>query len=299
MKLFIISQKGILQISSPFIKKRNLVSAASFLLILTSSLLVSCNTKHETATSDESDINATVEVRTEQEDIRIETAKNIIQEAVSKSGLSGFNSAAVSFRFRDKEYRYQRNAGKFRYERWWQDTVSGQQIRDILTNTGLTRFIDGQEVDLPDKKRRAYGNSVNSVIYFAFMPWVLTDPAVIPVYEGQENIKGEVLDRVRVGFEEENGGSDNKDEFLYWFSAETRQLKYLAYSHPGGAMPRFRVANNERTVDGITVRDYHNYTTADKSARTIDKLSQDYQEGKLMLLSEINLEEVQVVSIID
>ena len=150
-----------------------------------------------------------------------------------------------------------------------------------------------------NKKRKAYGNSVNSVIYFAFMPWVLTDPAVIPVYEGQENIKGEVLDRVRVGFEEENGGSDNKDEFLYWFSAETRQLKYLAYSHPGGAMPRFRVAKNERTVDGITVRDYHNYTTADKSARTIDKLSQDYQEGKLMLLSEINLEEVQVVPIID
>lgn len=268
-------------------------------LLVAGALLTTCNTDRAADDSSGLATNPKMVNPNSTQSAHIVRAKTIIDEAVANAGLSGFNSAAVSFRFRDKEYRYQRNAGKFRYERWWQDTVSGQQIRDILTNTGLTRFIDGQEVDLPDKKRRAYGNSVNSVIYFAFMPWVLTDPAVIPVYEGQENIKGEVLDRVRVGFEEENGGSDNKDEFLYWFSAETRQLKYLAYSHPGGAMPRFRVANNERTVDGITVRDYHNYTTVDKSARTIDKLSQDYQEGKLMLLSEINLEEVQVVPIID
>ena len=268
-------------------------------LLFAGALLTTCNTDRAADDSSGLATNPKMVNPNSTQSAHIVRAKTIIDEAVANAGLSGFNSAAVSFRFRDKEYRYQRNAGKFRYERWWQDTVSGQQIRDILTNTGLTRFIDGQEVDLPDKKRRAYGNSVNSVIYFAFMPWVLTDPAVIPVYEGQENIKGEVLDRVRVGFEEENGGSDNKDEFLYWFSAETRQLKYLAYSHPGGAMPRFRVANNERTVDGITVRDYHNYTTVDKSARTIDKLSQDYQEGKLMLLSEINLEEVQVVPIID
>ena len=268
-------------------------------LLFAGVLLTTCNTDRAADDSSGLATNPEMVSPNSTQSAQIARAKTIIDEAVANAGLSGFNSAAVNFRFRDKEYRYQRNAGKFRYERWWQDTVSGQQIRDILTNTGLTRFIDGQEVDLPDKKRRAYGNSVNSVIYFAFMPWVLTDPAVIPVYEGQENIKGEVLDRVRVGFEEENGGSDNKDEFLYWFSAETRQLKYLAYSHPGGAMPRFRVANNERTVDGITVRDYHNYTTVDKSARTIDKLSQDYQEGKLMLLSEINLEEVQVVPIID
>ena len=268
-------------------------------LLFAGALLTTCNTDRAADDSSGLATNPEMVSPNSTQSAQIARAKTIIDEAVANAGLSGFNSAAVNFRFRDKEYRYQRNAGKFRYERWWQDTVSGQQIRDILTNTGLTRFIDGQEVDLPDKKRRAYGNSVNSVIYFAFMPWVLTDPAVIPVYEGQENIKGEVLDRVRVGFEEENGGSDNKDEFLYWFSAETRQLKYLAYSHPGGAMPRFRVANNERTVDGITVRDYHNYTTVDKSARTIDKLSQDYQEGKLMLLSEINLEEVQVVPIID
>lgn len=268
-------------------------------LLFAGVLLTTCNTDRAADDSSGLATNPEMVSPNSTQSAQIARAKTIIDEAVANAGLSGFNSAAVNFRFRDKEYRYQRNAGKFRYERWWQDTVSGQQIRDILTNTGLTRFIDGQEVDLPDKKRRAYGNSVNSVIYFAFMPWVLTDPAVIPVYEGQENIKGEVLDRVRVGFEEENGGSDNKDEFLYWFSAETRQLKYLAYSHPGGAMPRFRVANNERTVDGITVRDYHNYTTVDKSARTIDKLSQDYQEGKLMLLSEINLEEVQVVPIVD
>lgn len=268
-------------------------------LLFAGVLLTNCNTDRAIDDSSGLETNTKMVSPDSTQSAHISRAKTIIDEAVANAGLSGFNSAAVSFRFRDKEYRYQRNAGKFKYERWWQDTVSGQRIRDILTNTGLTRLIDGQEVDLPDKKRKAYSNSVNSVIYFAFMPWVLTDPAVIPVYEGQEDIKGEVLDRVRVGFEEENGGSDNKDEFLYWFSPETRQLKYLAYSHPGGAMPRFRVANNERTVDGITVRDYHNYTTADKSARTIDKLSQDYQEGKLMLLSEINLEEVRVVQVTD
>ncbi|TXB62316.1 DUF6503 family protein [Phaeodactylibacter luteus] len=264
-------------------------------LLFAGVLLTTCNTDNATDGSPGPVADPEIVSHDSTHSANIARAKTIIDQAVSKAGLSGFNSTAVSFRFRDKEYRYQRNAGKFRYERWWQDTVSGERIRDILTNTGLTRLINDEEVDLPDKKRKAYSNSVNSVIYFAFMPWALTDPAVIPVYEGRENIKGEVLDRVRVGFEEENGGSDNKDEFLYWFSPENRQLKYLAYSHPGGAMPRFRVAYNERTVDGFTVRDYHNFTTADKSARTIDKLSQDYQEGKLVLLSEINLEGVQIV----
>lgn len=280
--------------------KRFSLSACIIYAIIILGTLNSCSSDQASSRTEQAqEEQKSTEDSTPIESAAISSAKTIIDESVTAAGLSGFNSAAVHFRFRDKEYRYQRNAGKFRYERWWQDTTTSQQIRDILTNTGLTRLIDDEEVDLPDKKRKAYSNSVNSVIYFAFMPWVLKDPAVIPVYEGQENINGEVLDRVRVGFEKENGGNDNKDEFLYWFTPETRQLKYLAYSHPGGAMPRFRVAYNERTIDGITVRDYHNYTTADKSARTIDKLSQDYEEGKLVLLSEINLEEVRVVPIID
>lgn len=38
-------------------------------------------------------------------------ARMIIQEAIAASGLEGMNEAAFSFRFRDKEYRYQRTQG--------------------------------------------------------------------------------------------------------------------------------------------------------------------------------------------
>lgn len=220
-------------------------------------------------------------------------ARAIIEEAIIVAGLEEMDEAAFAFRFRDKEYRYQQTDGIYTYERWWTDSTTNEVTRDVLDNDGLVRYIDGKVADITEKKRKAYSNSVNSVIYFAFLPWVLNDHAVIPTYLGRDTIKGEVLDQIDIAFTTDNGGEDADDEYMYWFTPDTRQLKYLAYSHPGGKAPRFREAYNERQVDGIVVRDYYNWNTPGNKARSIKALPAGFEAGELNLLSEINLEEVR------
>lgn len=220
-------------------------------------------------------------------------ARAIIEEAIVVAGLEEMDEAAFAFRFRDKEYRYQQTNGTYTYERWWTDSTTNEVTRDVLDNDRLVRYIDGKVADITEKKRKAYSNSVNSVIYFAFMPWVLSDPAVIPTYLGRDTIKGEVLDQIEIAFTTDNGGEDADDEYMFWFTPDTRQLKYLAYSHPGGKAPRLREANNEREVGGITVRDYHNWNTPGNKARSIKELPAGFDAGELNLLSEINLEDVR------
>lgn len=237
----------------------------------------------------------TVEVAatTEPESEATLAARKIIEEAIAAAGLTGMDEAAFTFRFRDKMYRYQRTAGTYVYERWWTDTTTNVVIRDVLDNAGFVRYTDGEVTKLTTKKRNDYSSSVNSVVYFAFLPWVLRDPAVMPTYLGRDTIKGEALDQIEVRFKKENGGKDADDEFRYWFTPETRQLKYLAYVYPGGKEPRLREANNERRVEGIVVRDYDNYRTPNNTPRPVGELAGAFNRGELELLSEIDLEEVR------
>ncbi len=169
----------------------------------------------------------------------------------------------------------------------------------MLDNDTLIRYTAGKPTPLETKKTKAYSNSVNSVIYFAFMPWALLDPAVRPTYLGEDLIDGKRYDRIAIDFAVEGGGEDHSDDFLYWFDSEDRSLDYFAYAHPGGLMPRFRVATNVRAVGGVRVQDYDNFAYPEGGARNIDSLLDDYRRGALILLSEIDLEEVEVRAVED
>jgi hypothetical protein len=224
-------------------------------------------------------------------------AATIIRRSIEAAKLTGLDSAAFTFRFRDKEYGYQKANGQFQYERWWTDSVSGDQIRDVLTNEGLQRFTNGAATTLTPKDSAAYANSVNSVIYFAFLPYPLRDPAARLAYLGREVIKGDTLEKIGVTFAAEGGGQDYEDQFRYWFDPTTHQLKYLAYTEAGNKEPRFRQAFNEREAAGIIVRDYHNFHIPKNPPTPVDELAPRFNEGKLKLLSEIITEDYREVSI--
>lgn len=214
------------------------------------------------------------------------TAKNLINKAIEKNGLQDFDSIAVAFSFRDKWYRYQRLNGEFNYERWWVDSLNGQRIRDVLGNDGLVRYVDGNEVELEAKKRDAYSNSVNSVIYFAFMPWALADPSVDARLTGIDTILGDPLLHLTINFKTQDE-HDHSDDYEYWFSLEDYDIKYLAYAHPSGRAPRFREAYNSRWIEGFRVRDYRNYTTANKEDLHVELLAAHFNSQNLKLLSII------------
>jgi hypothetical protein len=220
-------------------------------------------------------------------------AQSVVDSAIVRAGGDILDRAQVSFRFRVRDYVYRKENGRYTYTRIYEDTT-GTVTKDVLTNDGLTRMINGDTVKLDSMWTSRYSNSVNSVIYFAFLPYRLNDEAVIKTYSGIVPIKGKDYHEILVQFREEGGGKDHDDNFLYWFDTETFALDYLAYAYitDGGGV-RFREAYNRRKIDGISVQDYINYKPVSDSFVLAD-MRQAFEAGLLVELSRIELENVEV-----
>lgn len=182
----------------------------------------------------------------------------IINAAVAQQGGALLDHHDIQFDFRGRTYKSIRNEGLFRYERIFTDSTG--LVRDVLTNDSFTRFVDGEAVELTDERKRAFSNSVNSVIYFALQPYFLQDPAVIAEYIDTVRIHGEPYDKIKISFQKEGGGKDFEDEFLYWFHQKNQTMDFLAYNYlTDGGGSRFRAAFNKREIGGIRFADYINY----------------------------------------
>lgn len=224
----------------------------------------------------------------------ISKAQQVVDQAIASHGDTAYENATMQFIFRDRLYKRQRSGGTYQYERIFSNPEdSSQTIRDILSNTNFSREVNGSAVAIPDTMAAKYSNSVNSVIYFALLPYRLNDPAVIKEYLGESTIKGTPYDKIQITFQEEGGGKDFDDTFIYWFHKETHQLDYLAYNYAtDGGGTRFREAINSRMVQGIRFQDYINY----KMDKTLPLEIADslFEVGELEELSQIILESIEV-----
>ncbi len=126
-------------------------------------------------------------------------------------------------------------------------------------------------------------------IYLGLLPFRLRDPAVTARYLGEETLDGEPYHRVEVTFEQEGGGRDWQDRYLYWFHTEGGTLDYFAYRYTmGEGGTRFRRAVNRRTVDGILVQDYENLVAP--GLEDIAEYGRASEEGRLEWVSDVVLE---------
>ncbi len=242
--------------------------------------LVSCMQQESSGTSGE---NEPAPILTE--------AQKHLAAAREAHGSERLHQSNLEFDFRNYHYKMIRDGGMYQYERMFTDT-SGQQIHDILTNDDFKRTIDGQQVTLSEKDKSAYSNSVNSVIYFATLPYSLDDPAVQSSYLGEVEIHDTTYHKVKVTFREEGGGKDHEDEYIYWIRQGDHVIDYLAYNYRvNGGGARFRVAYNERTIDGVRFVDYKNLkpVPATLEVEAFDSL---YQEGQLEQVSVIETSNV-------
>jgi hypothetical protein len=165
---------------------------------------------------------------------------------------------AASFDFRDASYTFSHEKNAFRYTKTIQND-SVDQV-DILTENAFWRIVDGDTLDLPQDKADAYAESLNSVIYFVCLPQKLKDPATILTDEGEMEVHGVTYRMLHVAFEEEGGGTDFEDEFMYWINKETNLMDYFAYRyHTNGGGVRFRSVSNRWNIDGMIFQDYINY----------------------------------------
>lgn len=219
------------------------------------------------------------------------TADKIIDQALEASGSDIIDNARISFKFRKYYFDALRKKGEFQLKRCTdpqcQDTV------DILKNTGFERQIAHKTVALPDSMVQKYTGSVNSVHYFAILPYGLDNKMVNKERAGESTIKGKSYYRVHVSFEATDDGA-HQDQYMYWINKETFMVDYLAYNfdvNDGGT--RFREAYNVRTIAGARIVDYRNYKPKEKFPKLTD-LDSLFINGQLDLLSIIELEDVKV-----
>lgn len=209
-------------------------------------------------------------------------------------GGKGYNNLHLRFNFRDKQYLVQRNEGIFQYERRFE--LEQDSIRDVLDNSGFTRYVNGKMVMVKKEKAEAYHEALNSVVYFALLPYGLNDPAVNKRYIGHIQIHDVVYDKIEVSFDQKGGGKDFEDVFVYWVNRKTNTMDFLAYQfHVNGGGMRFRSAYNSREVNKIRFQDYVNYKPK-ANALAVHQLDSLYIKGELHELSRIELKNIAVTT---
>ena len=137
---------------------------------------------------------------------------------------------------------------------------------------------------LPDSLMHRYANSVNSVIYFAQLPFSLDGKAVYKKLIGEKSINGVGYYKVEVTFDINGGGEDYDDVFVYWINKQSFLVDYLAYSYCEEECGyRFRESVNRRTINGLIVQDYNNYKETYKDP-VLSEMDEFFELGKFCLL---------------
>lgn len=217
---------------------------------------------------------------------------SIIEKAIAVHGGDELKEVKLSFDFRDIHYVINHQDGRFQYERIFSD--SNRNIHDILTNDGFIRIVDADTAEVSTEFQKKYSNSINSVAYFALLPYGLDGGPVNRSLLGTTTIKGLPYYEILVTFDEEGGGEDFEDIFVYWINQQSYTMDYLAYAyHTEGGGTRFRESINPREIGEIRFQDYVNY---DYKGDTSDLHTYEtlFAENKLEELSRINLENIKV-----
>ncbi len=220
-------------------------------------------------------------------------AQSIVDKSIEISGGKKTNNSIIDFNFRKKHYKAIRSKGTYQLAREFKDSLN--VIKDILSNEGFKRYINSELVKVTDSMIPRYSASVNSVHYFSVLPYGLNDAAVNKQYLDKVKLKGKYYYKIKITFNQEGGGEDFDDVFIYWIDTESFKTAYIAYSYAesDGLGFRFREAYNERYVNGIRFVDYNNYKPKEASA-TLEKLDELFENDKLQLLSKIELENISV-----
>ena len=108
----------------------------------------------------------------------------IVDRSIEAHGSATLNKAIIEFDHRGKHFKATRNDGLFSYERTYTDSTGS--VREVLNNDEVFKEINGNRVELTEKKRYSVQETLNSVLYFGFLPFFLNDPAVQKKIPGRD-----------------------------------------------------------------------------------------------------------------
>ena len=218
--------------------------------------------------------------------------QEIVNQSILQSGGERYENSLIQFNFRDRKYTVKQDKGGTEMTRTtYEDSI---EVIDQVKNGKFQRLINKKLVEVIDSMAIKYVESINSVIYFALLPYRLNDAAVNKDYLGLKSINNMKYHKVKVTFEEEGGGIDFQDVYVYWINMESNKVDYLAYSFKvDGGGYRFRAAYNERYIGGIRFVDYINYKPK-VAPKSLEKLDDFFINGELKELSKIELRNISV-----
>lgn len=220
------------------------------------------------------------------------TAESVLQNCLQAHGYQNFLNSQIDFDFRGKHYTLMRNGGDFRYIRRFRDSTG--VVTDILDNSGFQRLLSGEAHSLEQQEEKRLKNSLNSVAYFALLPFPLKDPAVNIRLLGETNIANERFFELEVTFREEGGGDDFEDRFVYWIRKKDYILTHFAYRfHVNGGGTRFRKAVYSRIENGVLLSDYRNYRSKTEMADIAD-YEEAFADSQVKHVSDIKLENLVI-----
>ncbi len=221
--------------------------------------------------------------------------QSIIDKAIATAGGEKYLHSTIEFDFRGRHYIGSREVGKFSYERIFKNEKdSTQTIHDVVSNDGFKRFINDTLTTVLDSMAVKYTSSVNSVLYFALLPYGLNDASVNKKFLGETTIDNKTYYKIEITFSQEGGGEDHDDRFIYWINTADYTIGFLAYSYAedDGIGYRLRKAYNSRKINGILFSDYINYAPNGKIQ--LEDLEDLYKKNELKELSRIENTNIQV-----
>ncbi len=221
--------------------------------------------------------------------------QSIIDKAIATAGGEKYLQSSIEFDFRGRHYVAYRDGGKFSYERIFKNEKdSTQTIHDIVSNDGFKRLINDSLTTVPDSMAVKYTSSVNSVLYFALLPYGLNDASVNKKFLGETTIDNKPYCKIEITFSADGGGEDHEDQFIYWINTSDYTIGFLAYSYAedDGIGYRLRKAYNSSKVNGILFSDYINYAPNGKIQ--LEDMEELYKKNELKELSKIENTNIQV-----
>lgn len=222
-------------------------------------------------------------------------ADSVINNAILAHGGENFNPSHIQFDFRDKHFDITYAGGEYSFTRIYSND-EGVAVSETLNNEGITALHNNNQLQLLTREaQKIVREQINSVVYFALVPYRLNDEAVQKKHLGETIVRDEKYNQIEVTFSAENGGPDFEDRYVYWIHQTHHTVDYLAYDyHTNETGTRFREAVNVRTVNGIRFADYINYKSDLKVGDPIETYGALLENNAVTQVSEINLENIAV-----
>lgn len=219
--------------------------------------------------------------------------QKIVDKSIAYYRMDKLKNASLEFTFRNTKFKVIQNEDQFRYERTFSDSTG--IVLDIMDNDGFKRFVNEKELRLDSLDIAKHSQSLNATIYFLYLPLKLNDASVIKKYIDEVEINGKRYHKIKISFNQKDGGVDHKDVYYYWFDTQDYSMDHFAYSSGGN---RFRAVLKSHDVSGVIFQDYINYQMPlNDSTTSIMKYDSLFEAGKLRELSRIEFMDMRLMTV--